>query len=415
LNKINKQNSYYRSFCIFVAQKSHVLCGPMLSRRHLRIKVFQALYALESARDSNFRLAEDFIVESFRPDLNSMEPQNTVQLEGLTKIATLLLQENSRALTIANDGDSPAKAIVMAQNALNLYRKLFAEDYKRVARKLAPEVESIGDYYIELLQLIIELAALSKIERERVYENPDDPISRNSSFDQNKLIVLLQNNTNLSNEVIRRGISWQKETDFVRNLYKEGLRKDEKYREYCTEFNHTFEEDLALIEHILLGVLFKNDIFNTFYEQKNLLWAEDGLLLRKMLNRTFKSYDGTQLSLVPLTDAWDEDKFFMDELFKQTVEKNDLYEQWVAEPLKNWEIDRLALADMLILKMGICEMVHFPAIPTKVTINECIEMAKEYSTPNSGKFINGILDTLSKSLVKEGHIRKSGRGLIDNK
>jgi N utilization substance protein B len=135
-----------------------------------------------------------------------------------------------------------------------------------------------------------------------------------------------------------------------------------------------------------------------------------------MVSKTLKSAtepDG--VLLVPLTDDWEEDRYFMEELFEQTVTYNDEYEGYIAEPLKNWDVERLSAMDYLILKMSVSEMINFPGIPVKVTINEAIEIAKEYSTPKSGKFVNGILDTLSKNLIKEGKIRKSGRGLLDNK
>ena len=135
-----------------------------------------------------------------------------------------------------------------------------------------------------------------------------------------------------------------------------------------------------------------------------------------MTNKTLKSAtEGDVVQIIPLTNDWEEDSSFMQELFDETVNRNDEFEAIIAEPLKNWDLERLSAMDYLILKMSVSEMVRFPGIPVKVSINEAIEIAKDYSTPKSGKFVNGILDTLSKTLIKEGKIRKSGRGLLDNK
>jgi len=214
--------------------------------------------------------------------------------------------------------------------------------------------------------------------------------------------------------VIRRGVSW--EQNFVRKLYREIFKTDETYKSYCAERKHNIAEEQELAQYVLKQLIFKHPEFVSYFEQDDLFWEENSDVVRKMLTKTFKLViDKDNLQLVPLTDEWDEDQYFMQELFKQSLERGQEYEQIIAEPLKNWELDRLALTDNLILKMGIAEMMNFPNIPLKVTINEYIEIAKDYSTPKSGKFVNGMLDTLSKQLQKEGKIKKSGRGLMDNK
>jgi transcription antitermination protein NusB len=390
----------------------------MLSRRHLRVKVLQSLYALQAAREADYLLAVDFITESFKPDLNSMTPQDPLKLEGMRKMTTLLLEENYRKGEIPHEDDTPPTALVTAKNALRYYQDLFKKDKQRIARQLTPEVEAIYNTYLLLLQLFIEFGSLSQAERERQYDDPDNkPLSKIAGFDTNRVVVALSESKTLENEFIRRGITWgQETTGLVRTLFRDVFRNDDAYRAYCETKEHTAEEDLQLILNALKDVVLKNEDVVSFFELKDLYWSENGDLARKMANKTFKStIEDSGLQLTPLTDDWDEDRFFMEELFEQTTTRNDEIEQIIAEPLKNWDLDRLAPMDYLILKMSVSEMMSFPGIPVKVTINEAIEMAKEYSTPKSGKFVNGILDTLSKTLIKEGKIRKSGRGLLDNK
>lgn len=390
----------------------------MLSRRHLRIKVLQSLYALQAAREADFQLAIDFITESFKPNLNSMTPQDPVKLEGMRKITTLLLEENYRKGQISDDEDAPAEAIVTARNALKYYQDLFRKDKQRIAKQLTPEVEAIYNSYLLLLQLFIELGSFSQAERERQYDDPDsNPIAKLAGFDTNSVIIRLTESKALQNEFIRRGTTWgEGVNDLIRKLFRDIFRQDETYRAYCAQKEHTIEEDQQLMQHALREVVLKNEDVISFFELKDLYWSENGDLARKMTNKTLKSAtDEGGVQLVPLTDDWEEDRYFMEELFEQTVTYNDVYEGYIAEPLKNWDLERLSAMDYLILKMSVSEMINFPGIPVKVTINEAIEIAKEYSTPKSGKFVNGILDTLSKNLIKEGILRKSGRGLLDNK
>lgn len=390
----------------------------MLSRRHLRIKVLQSLYALQAAREADYQLAIDFITESFKPNLNTMAPQDPVKLEGMRKITTILLDEHHRKGEISKDEDAPAEAIVTAKNALKYYLDLFRKDKQRIAKQLTPEVEAIYNTYLLLLQLFIELGSFSQAERERQYDDPDsNPIAKLAGFDTNRVVIALTESKGLQNEFIRKGITWGNEVNgLIRKLFRDVFRQDETYRAYCTQKNHTVEEDQQLMQHALREVVLKNDEVTSFFELKDLYWSENGDLARKMVSKTLKSAtepDG--VLLVPLTDDWEEDRYFMEELFEQTVTYNDEYEGYISEPLKNWDVERLSAMDYLILKMSVSEMINFPGIPVKVTINEAIEIAKEYSTPKSGKFVNGILDTLSKNLIKEGKIRKSGRGLLDNK
>lgn len=378
----------------------------------------QSLYALQAAREADYQLAIDFITESFKPDLNSMTPQDPVKLEGMRKITTLLLEENYRKGAIPDDEETPSEAIVTARNALKYYEDLYKKDKRRLSRQLTPEVEAIYSAYLLLLQLFIELSSLSKTERERQYDDPDsNPIAKLSGFDTNRAVIALSESKKLESEFIRKGISWGNEvTGLIRKLFRDVFRQDETYRAYCAQKTHTPEEDQQLVLYSLKEVILKNEEVINFFELNDLYWSENGDLARKMTNKTLKSAtEGDVVQIIPLTNDWEEDSSFMQELFDETVNRNDEFEAIIAEPLKNWDLERLSAMDYLILKMSVSEMVSFPGIPVKVSINEAIEIAKDYSTPKSGKFVNGILDTLSKTLIKEGKIRKSGRGLLDNK
>jgi N utilization substance protein B len=148
-----------------------------------------------------------------------------------------------------------------------------------------------------------------------------------------------------------------------------------------------------------------------------LYWAENKAILRSMVLKTIKSLeeDVSDFELAELSYNWDEDKHFFETIFNQTVHESEKYEELIASKSKNWDLDRISETDKILLLMAIQEMINFPGIPVKVTINEYIEVSKKYSTPKSKQFINGVLDVIAVDLQKEGVIKKSGRGLIDNK
>ena len=150
-----------------------------------------------------------------------------------------------------------------------------------------------------------------------------------------------------------------------------------------------------------------------YFEEKDLNWSLNKDVVKSMANKTFKIEALEDLSLQPLAIQWEDDKLFFEELFDYSVSEDKQLSAWIGDQTKNWESDRLAVADFIILKMALAEMVKSSSIPVKVSINEYIELAKNYSTPKSGQFINGILDVVSNRLVHEKVITKSGRGLID--
>jgi N utilization substance protein B len=159
-------------------------------------------------------------------------------------------------------------------------------------------------------------------------------------------------------------------------------------------------------------------VINDYFEEEVLRWAEDKDIIKALVEKTIKSFtpetDKT-ITLHTLSLNWDEDKDFIEVLYRTATSLTDKHKELIANNTRNWEVDRLPLIDRIILEMAIAELISFPNIPVKVTINEYIELAKNYSTPKSRQFVNGILDVIAKELKDSGEIKKSGRGLIDNK
>jgi N utilization substance protein B len=152
--------------------------------------------------------------------------------------------------------------------------------------------------------------------------------------------------------------------------------------------------------------------------ERDLYWQENKATLRSLVTKTIKTFDlesAEPYQLLELSKNMEEDIEFFQVIFDETIKKDKEMDQTIARRTKNWDLTRVDSIDRIILKMALTEMITFPSIPVKVTINEYIEISKIYSTPKSKQFINGILDVISNELTSEGVIRKSGRGLIDNK
>ncbi|GAB3784190.1 transcription antitermination factor NusB [Spirosoma horti] len=389
----------------------------MLNRRLLRIKVMQALYALRQAEFSNQQLAIDGINDLFQPDLNSMLPQNKRQLEGYRKLAGLLFEEAVKNNQSAQDDDAPRNVLKAANDGFVFYQIRTRKDRQHLAQMMIKQVNGIYDDYLRVMLLLVELGHTAQLDSERQYRDVDEAaFPFESNLGDNRVIKALAEHQPLTNEAVRHGISWVDDQPFIRKALREALKTDDTYRAYCDQRTHTADEDQALAQHVLRTLIFKHEVIRDYLAEIDLSWTENSEVVRGLAIRTLKSVQSpTGLKLEPLTDDWEEDELFLNTLFEKSIENDAEYEQLLADQLQNWDVERVAIIDKIILKLAVCELLSFPNIPVKVTINEYIELAKAYSTPKSGKFVNGILDNLSEKLVASGRLRKSGRGLLDNK
>jgi N utilization substance protein B len=174
---------------------------------------------------------------------------------------------------------------------------------------------------------------------------------------------------------------------------------------------------MEVLRHIYKVFVFKGEALPRYLEGNDLNWEENRPIVRNLVFKTLKMlpYQADEKQeLMNLSANWQDDRDFAETLYKQTLSDDAKSEKLIAESVQNWDVERVALLDKIILKMALCEMQLFRGIPVKVTINEYIEISKIYSTPKSKQFVNGILDKLAQDLAASGEIRKSGRGLLDN-
>ncbi|RIJ37724.1 transcription antitermination factor NusB [Pontibacter oryzae] len=390
----------------------------MLNRRTLRIKAMQAIYAYQQAVGSDYLLALDQISEDFAPDLNSMEVQDRKLLEGKKQMATLMFKEWYE--TQQYDEEGADKEVIDAVNrAIVFYNNATKKDFKYYGNQMLSAVERIYDHYLGTLQVLEVVTSLIQEEEEKkanrftASEGPDT-----TSFLQNKVVQLLLQSKSYQDSIIRRNISWGSDISEIRAVYKNILKKDEAFLAYVSQPQHTLEEDVEVVKHIFKNIIFKEKNLQSLFEEQDLNWVENKSIVKSLVNKTVKIFGEEaeeEKQLLDLSANWEDDKTFFEDLYFQTVDEDEKYEAMISASVKNWDVERVALLDKIILKMALCEMHIFRSIPVKVTINEYIEISKLYSTPKSKQFINGVLDKMAQELTTSGDIRKSGRGLIDNK
>ena len=385
----------------------------MLNRRYLRIKVMQTLFANWQCRRSNYHLALDHIKDTFQPDLNSMEPQDPVELKENQQAASELFDKSYQQGTLAPAASYESVQKSAAVGALNLYQQWVARDKQRLRKIMLEEAQSLHLRYLDFLLLLLALRKEAEQHAARASRTTHLP---DPNWQQNRVFKLIEENKALQTEAIRHGLGWDSEEDFTRQLYREILLQNESFQEYLGQESTTFEQDKQMVLHVIKKIFFKHEEVASFMENRDLHWAENREILRSMVQRTAKDLEEgspAEFELAVLSFNWEDDKEFFLDLFDKTLLHEEEYNQLIASRSRNWDVERMALLDRIILSMALTEMINFPSIPVKVTINEYIELSKKYSTPKSKTFVNGVLDVLSNELLKSGQIRKSGRGLID--
>lgn len=375
----------------------------MLNRRTLRIKIMQTLFAFDQCKEANHQLALDLIEERFLPDLNSMEVQDKELLRKQKKSAIQLFERKFKGQNVSADVEEKIERAT--EDALRQFQNQVKRDQDFLSKNIILEIERLTSLYYSILSLIQEFASLAANERK----------VNHSNFIDHPVVKALATHDELKKEILRLDCGWQKNYDKVRGWFKDVIREDEAYQNFIAEKNPSEESQKEIMRHLVRKLILGSGPINDFFEEQDIRWAEDKTIFRSLVDKTVKSIDHGSIEIQKLSLDWEDDKSFINKLFKSTIDLDEKHKQLIAKNTKNWEVDRLPLTDRVILEMAIAEMINFPSIPIKVTINEYIELTKEYSTPKSRQFINGILDVISKSMKESGDIKKSGRGLIDNK
>ena len=397
----------------------------MLNRRLLRIKVMQSLYSYHQAVGADLLLAQDRIAAAFEPDLAAKEAPDRRQLEGQRKMGEAQLREWYKTGVQPEKTDDKAVDNAVA-DAIDSFQNQVKKDGKFYGGQLLMGAESIHDQYLHLLNL--PAALLGVIEEEQSREErrrlgPSENALDATRLHQSKAIAKLMANEQLQDTTIRRKLAWEgaEENEALRAAWQE-MKADGPLREYLAaqltdEAAMDYDADLEILRTIYKDYVFKGEALPRQLEADDLNWEENRPIVRNLVLKTLKMLPfgaDEKQELMNLSANWADDREFAETLYKQTLIEDDKMEKLIAGSVQNWDVERVALLDKIILKMALTEMQLFRGIPVKVTINEYIEISKVYSTPKSKQFVNGILDKLATDLAASGDIRKSGRGLLDN-
>ncbi|MBX2828684.1 MAG: transcription antitermination factor NusB [Flavobacteriaceae bacterium] len=290
------------------------------------------------------------------------------------------------------------------------------QDLDKQKKFLAYSISQMQDLNALLLQLMVAIrdhadAYLEKSRKKHLATSEEKNPSL--AFVENKVIQLIQKHEGLSEYLKNRKLdNWKNDDEYVAILFNE-LKEQSWYLDYLKEENADFNTDKLLVSKLYKEVIAPNDKLYEYLEDHRLTWLDDfplvntsiAKMLDKIAEKKSKSVFSEQLY------KNEEDREFSSLLLQKVILNDDKLSEWIDGKTPNWDKERIAEIDMIILKMGIAEFLYFPSIPVKVTINEYLEISKEYSTPKSSLFINGILDKLVKELTKNDKLNKIGRGL----
>lgn len=292
------------------------------------------------------------------------------------------------------------------------------KDLARGERDLFNGIDKIYDLYIYQLSLIVELQHVAGLlmEEAKTKRLPtQEDLDPNLKFLENKFLKQLSENIHLKREMNNRKIQWNNEFELVRKIYN-NIKASEDYKEYMNSSDDSYVAHRDFIIQIFKEHIADFELVNHLYEEKNLHWGDDIYLVNPMVVKTIESFKedaNPDFKLMPLYKDREEDEQFVKDLFRQTALRNEETEKLIGDKTKNWEVERIAMMDVLLMKMAITEILHFSGIPVKVSLNEFIEISKMYSTPKSKIFINGILDKLVADFKRDNKLNKMGRGLME--
>jgi transcription antitermination factor NusB len=278
-------------------------------------------------------------------------------------------------------------------------------DLKIAENELLFSLQKSYDLYHYFLLLIIEVTNLQKRvidNRKNKYMPSEEELNPNTRLADNRFVAQLEKNIALKKYVSDNGLSWDDDSDFVHKILNLIITSD-VYQEYIENEDDSYETDKVFWRTAFKKIVCSNEMVEEFLVDKSIYWNDDIEIVQTFSLKTIKNFEeenGVEQLLLPMFKD-EEDKAFAIELFRKTLLNGPEYRDRISKHMKNWETERIANIDLIIMQIAIAEIMSFPAIPINVTLNEYIDAAKYYSTPKSGIFINGILDSIVSELKRE--------------
>ena len=307
------------------------------------------------------------------------------------------------------------RAIVM--QALYAFYQSENDRVDLAERAILERIDKIKSLYIHQISFIIEIIKFARESHEdgkHKHIPSKEDLTPNTRLVDSFIIKQLESNKQFIEGLNTYKVNWTDEKELIRNTYK-SIRTSSDYEKYAAlEIN--YENDKDFVIKIFKKYITKNSTLKSIYEERSLYWADDYNFVNIELMKVLKGYTESNtltFNIYKDKDNFIEDLDFVKELFEKTILHYSEYEEIISGIIKNWEAERIATIDMLLMKMAVCEILIFSEIPVKVSLNEYIEIAKIYSTPRSSIFINGVLDKILTNFKRENKIVKTGRGIIE--
>lgn len=274
-------------------------------------------------------------------------------------------------------------------------------------------IEKMYDLYVLMLDTLPRIKHLAEEQIEiskKKHFATDQDLNPNTKFIDNKVLALIDESISFQTYKEEHDLNnWHIEEKYIRTIY-EHLVKSALYKKYMEKESSSFKEDMKFVVALYSEFIAPNEKLADYFEDINISWVDDIPFVNTWVVKSLQGLKENKSLMLGRIFKDEDDKKFVSDLFRKTVLNHDKFEKDIENKTPNWETDRIADLDMIIIKMGICEFLNFPSIPTKATINEYIELAKDYSTPKSGFFINGVLDKLCKEYEIANKLNKIGRG-----
>ncbi|MGN6179121.1 MAG: transcription antitermination factor NusB [Mucilaginibacter sp.] len=306
---------------------------------------------------------------------------------------------------------------VKVLQALYAYHQTHS-DVKVQEKNLLQSIDKVYEMYIWMLSLISEVVAYADAdatERSQKHLPTKEDLNPDLKILTNRFYTSLQKNKEYLAGLKKYKVEWSFDPELVKSLFKV-LKNAPEYAEYLKKTDDTIQTDKDIIKFIFKKVILKSSLAEQVFEDMFIFWPVDKDVLQALIAKTFKNfaYDEPEKNkLAEVTGNWEEDREFIVNLLHENIRHDKEYQEMINAKTQNWEPERIAMMDTVLMKMAITEFLNFPSVPVKVTINEYLEISKEFSTPKSNSFLNGILDKILIELKEQNKIRKTGRGLIE--
>ena len=290
------------------------------------------------------------------------------------------------------------------------------KDQNNSEKELHFSINKAFELYNYLLILVPEVTRYAE-DRIEIAKNKRMPtysdLHPNNRLVENKLTAQIACNNQLNKYTSNNHISWVKYPELIKELYNKLINSD-IFLAYMESEDRSYQNDKKIISRFFTDIVLPNEMLHQILEEQSIYWNDDLEYIISMVIKTISRFNETDMGEKDLLNLYKnkEDKDFIIELFRNTISSRTEYLKMIEETANNWDLDRIAFMDILVMQLALTEFLQFPSIPTKVTLNEYLDIAKYYSTDKSNTFINGVLDKILAQLRAENKIQKTGRGLI---